>query len=85
LIGSYNVNNISAYASIELNLEVYAPNFAKCVNRMLQEIAHNDCIQITREWMEKKETFFARIIQWVCYKTIRLVFYLFTFYFKQQG
>jgi len=85
MIGSYNVNNISAYASIELNLEVYAPNFAKCVNRMLEEIAHNDCIQITREWMEKKETFFAWIIQWVCYKTIRLVFYLFTFYFKQQG
>jgi cardiolipin synthase A/B len=84
-IGSYNVNNISAYASIELNLEVYAPNFAKCVDHMLQEIAHNDCIQITTEWMEKKETFFARITQWVCYETIRLIFYLFTFYFKQQG
>lgn len=83
-IGSYNVNNISAYASIELNLELYAPDFAKCVDDMLQEIAHNDCIQITKEWMEKKETVFGKMVQWASYETIRLLFYLFTFYLRQQ-
>jgi cardiolipin synthase A/B len=83
-IGSYNVNNISAYASIELNLELYAPGFAKSVGDMLAQIAHDDCIQITREWMEKKETAFGKIVEWASYETIRFIFYLFTFYFRQQ-
>lgn len=84
-VGSYNVNNISAYASIELNLDVYDPTFATVVNAMLQQIAKNDCIQITREWLQKKENFFTRTTEWLSYEAIRLLFYLFTFYFKQQG
>lgn len=84
-IGSYNVNNISAYASIELNLEVYDPDFASGVNDMLHQIAENDCVQITREWLAKKENIFGKIVKWTSYETIRFLFYLFTFYFKQQG
>ena len=83
-IGSYNINNISAYASIELNLEVYDPNFAKRVDNMIQEIVRNDCIHVTREWIEKKETAFGKMVQWASYETIRFLFYLFTFYFRQQ-
>jgi cardiolipin synthase len=84
-IGSYNVNNISAYASIELNLDVYDPVFAEEVSDMLQKIASEDCIQITKEWVEKKGNIFERAIQWTSYEVIRFIFYLFTFYFKQQA
>jgi len=83
-IGSYNVNNISAYASIELNLDVHDPIFAKQVNNMLQNIARKDCIRITKDWVEKKIHFFERMKQWASYEIIRFLFYLFTFYFKQQ-
>jgi cardiolipin synthase len=84
-IGSYNVNNISAYASIELNLDVYNPVFANEVNNMLQKIAKEDCIRITKEWIEKKENIFQRIIQWTSYEVVTFIFYLFTFYFKQRA
>jgi cardiolipin synthase len=84
-IGSYNVNNISAYASIELNLDVYDPAFASEVNDILQRIAEEDCIRITKEWLERKENIFERIIQWASYEVIRFIFYLFTFYFKQRA
>ena len=83
-IGSYNVNNISAYASIELNLDVYDPVFAKKVNEALHGIAMNDCIAITKEWIKKKNTVLEKFLQWSSYELIRLIFYLFTFYFKQQ-
>jgi cardiolipin synthase len=84
-IGSYNVNNISAYASIELNLDVYDRVFAEEVSDMLQKIASEDCIRITKEWVEKKANVFERIIQWTSYEIIRFIFYLFTFYFKQRA
>lgn len=84
-IGSYNVNNISAYASIELNLDVYDPLFAEDVNEMLQKIATEDCIRITKEWIDKKESMVEKIIQWTSYEVIRFIFYLFTFYFKQRA
>ncbi len=83
-IGSYNVNNISAHASIELNLDVYDPIFCGEVNDTLQNIIVKDCIRITKDWVEKKIHFLERIIQWASYEIIRFTLYLCTFYFKQQ-
>ncbi len=84
-IGSYNVNNISAYASIELNLDVFNPVFATQVNNMLEDIVLKDCIRITPEYFEKNSNIFKRIVHWASYEIIRFVFYMFTFYFKQRA
>lgn len=84
-IGSYNVNNISAYASIELNLDVYDPHFAMQVNDMLENITRKDCIRITMRYFEKRSNVFKRMIHWISYETIRFIFYMFTFYFKQRA
>jgi len=84
-IGSYNVNNISAYASIELNLDVYDPVFARQVNDMLLQITAKDCIEITRQWVERKTNVFWKFIQWSSYEIVRAVFYIFTFYFKLRA
>jgi len=83
-IGSYNVNNISAYASIELNLEVYDPIIAEQASEMLRTIVTEDCIRITEELLQKRNNVFQRFIQWASYEVIRSLFYLFTFYFKQH-
>lgn len=53
-IGSYNVNNLSAYASIELNLEVKNEKFAMHVEDTLQAIIDKDCIRITERSHKKK-------------------------------
>ncbi len=81
-IGSYNINNISAYASIELNLDVRNASFAKNIRLLLEEIITNDCIRITPSWQTKTGNIFRQLARWMSYQFIRIVFYLFTFYFK---
>jgi len=81
--GSYNVNNISAYASIELNLEIKDKHFASHVSRELLTVIKNDCTLIT-EAKYRSTNFFVRILQHGAYDIFRLLFYLFTFYFKQH-
>lgn len=83
-IGSYNINNISAYASIELNIDVKDANFAKEVTQILDTIIKEDCIQITTAIHHKTNTFFKKLYHWASYKVFRIVFFLSTFYFKQQ-
>jgi cardiolipin synthase len=83
-IGSYNINDISTYASIELNLDVRNPVFAKYVSKTLEEIIANDCIRITYEHHVKTNNIFKQFIRWVSYEFIKMVFYIFTFYFKHQ-
>ncbi|KAI9447033.1 hypothetical protein F5148DRAFT_1292497 [Russula earlei] len=46
-VGSYNVNDISAYASIELNLDVDNTAFAIQVQQHLDAIIANECIAVT--------------------------------------
>jgi cardiolipin synthase len=82
--GSYNVNNISAYASIELNLDIKDSHFAKHVSSTLREIMQKDCIQITEDAFKVSYNIFERFLQYISYEMVRLVFFLFTFYFRQR-
>lgn len=82
-IGSYNVNNISAYASVELNLEIRKRLFAVDVENSIQKIVEEDCIQITADDL-KQYSLAQQFLQWVSYEIYRLVFFLFTFYFRQK-
>ncbi|WP_310556280.1 phosphatidylserine/phosphatidylglycerophosphate/cardiolipin synthase family protein [Flavobacterium sp.] len=84
IIGSYNINDISAYASIELNIDIKNANFAKEVSKTLNVIIKEDCIQITNEVHHKTNTIFNQLYHWVSYKIFRISFFLCTFYFKQR-
>jgi cardiolipin synthase A/B len=83
-IGSYNINNISAYASIELNLNVENADFTKGVREKLDQIISKDCILITMENHVKTKNIFKQFGRWFSYGFFRTVFYMFTFYFKQH-
>ena len=83
-IGSYNVNNISAYASVELNLEIKKKIFALEVERSVQQIVDEDCVQITAHHL-KNYSIIQQFLQWVSYEIYRIVFFMFTFYFKQKS
>lgn len=83
-VGSYNINNISAYASIELNLDVISKPFAKQTKKVLQQLMEQDCIPVTTESYEIKFNRWQRLMQWGSYVLFRLIFFLFTFYFKQK-
>ena len=77
--GSYNVNNLSAYASIELNLEVKNEKFTHRVEETLQSIMEVDCLRITKERYKLEINFFKRILQVSAYNVLRLMLILFTF------
>jgi len=83
-VGSYNVNDLSAYASIELNLDVRDPEFVSSVEKTLLEIIKNDCELISKENMALHRNVFKRLAQWSAYTLIRFAFRLFTFYYRKQ-
>jgi cardiolipin synthase len=83
-LGSYNVNNISAYASIELNLDVHNPSFTRQVEEKIETIIQNDCKKITEQEYRSHDTLFNQFIQRSAYDIFRLMLFLFTFYFKQK-
>lgn len=83
-LGSYNLNNISAYASIELNLDIRNRDLATDVRQKLETIINNHCIRITPEQLKKTNNPVKQFWRWFSYEFIRLVFYLFTFYFRQN-
>ncbi len=83
-VGSYNVNNISAYASVELNLSVEDAAFSNQVTEMLHKMIVDDCEQITEDKYIRHQGLLRRLAQKGAYVVIRVLLYLFTFYFKQR-
>jgi cardiolipin synthase len=83
-IGSYNVNNVSAYASIELNIDVLNETKTKELESILKNIMETECEQVTYEKHIRSKTWMVQLLRWASYELIRLIFYLFTFYFKQS-
>jgi len=84
-IGSYNVNNLSAYASIELNLDVHKPDLALRTEKMIEEIIKTNCVPITTSEHIRSKNIFKQFIRWFSYQSIRTVFYLLTFYYIQKS
>lgn len=83
-IGSFNINFISAYASIELNLEVLDEQFAGEVKKQFLDIMDKESISLTENENLQQYGMAARAWQKICYTSIRLLFVLFTFYYKQR-
>jgi cardiolipin synthase len=84
-VGSYNVNDLSAYASIELNMDVKNKPFAAATRKQLQEIIERDCVQVSIEQLQQKQTWYRKLMQFLSYETLRLTLFAFTFYFRQRG
>lgn len=82
-IGSYNINNISAYASIEVNLDVRNAAIAKEMELRLETIIEKECKHITTEELTHTKSIFKQFVQWSSYQVIRFIFYILTFYYKR--
>lgn len=83
-IGSYNVNDISAHASIEANVEVHDPEFVKNVEQLFNHIIQTECVRVTETTHVKTKNILRQLIRWMAYQFIRVLLFLFTFYFKQK-
>lgn len=81
-LGSYNINDISARASIELNIDVEDESFSKKVKSELDNIIMNECIQVSQQAYGRN--LFEKLIQWFSYEIYKITFTLFTFYFRKE-
>lgn len=82
-IGSYNLNNLSALASIELNLDIKDQQFASQFESELERVLRSDCRQITRDEYARIG-FFTKLRYWFAYIFLRAVLFLFTNNLKQE-
>jgi cardiolipin synthase len=82
-IGSYNINDLSALASIELNIDVNNQEFAQHVQHEFEQIMDKDCIPISNH-SGIKWNFLNRLYHWFAYTIVRFLFRIFTFYFKKK-
>jgi cardiolipin synthase len=71
-IGSYNMNHLSDYGSIEMNADILNAQFAKKFEEILLGIIKNDCRQITFEEYTKRKTWFSQLNDWFSYQMIRI-------------
>jgi len=67
-----------------LNVEVNNELFGQIVQSKLEEVIKNECVQITADDYSKKLNWLLMFKRWVSYEIVRLVFFLFTFYYKQE-
>jgi len=58
------------------------PDFAAKVEQELDEIIKNHCIRVTEKNFH--HTLFRQFLQWTAFQVIRFLFFLFTFYFRQE-
>jgi len=83
-LGSYNVNNMSAYASVELNLDVEHKSFAEEVQHEIDELIRKDCKEIDLETYNSNLISLKQLARWASFNFLRIVLKLTTFYLRQR-
>ena len=72
-ICSYNLNHLSDYGSIEMNVDILDTQFAEMFEEILLEIIKNDCRQVTFEDYTHRKTWLFQITDWFSYQMIRIM------------
>jgi cardiolipin synthase A/B len=73
-IGSYDLNNLSTYSNIELNLDIYDEQFASGFHELLDKIIAEDCQLITVEELYKRANILKRFQYWLAYRASKTLF-----------
>lgn len=71
-IGSYNMNHLSDYGSIEMNADILDVQFAEKFEALLLGIIEKDCRQVTFEEYIKRKTWLFQLTDWFSYQMIRI-------------
>jgi cardiolipin synthase len=72
-IGSYNLNHLSDYGSIEMNAEILNSRFVREFESILQGIIDRDCRQIILGEYSRRKTWMTRLADWSSYQMIRIM------------
>lgn len=77
-IGSFNLNSLSRYGSIEMNVEIYSSNFTKIMYSEFYQII-GQSRQITLTSLEQKQSILKKLANWCAYHLVRTVMLFLTF------
>lgn len=72
-IGSYNLNHLSDYASVEMNIGIMDEKFTHQFDEILTEIIRNDCREVTIEEYNRRRRWYSQFTGWLSYQTLRLI------------
>ena len=72
-IGSYNLNHLSDYGSIEMNVDILDNSFTEHFEKVLLGIIEKDCKQVTFEEYMRRGTWLFKLSDWLSYQMIRFL------------
>lgn len=78
-VGSFNLNHLSAYGSIEMNIEIHSEDFASYFHKHLEEII-SKCQKITAEDLKKKNGLANKFLNWYSYQVVRGILTMVTYF-----
>jgi cardiolipin synthase len=76
-VGSYNINFLSRFISVELNTEIRNKAFAGELNRHLNEVIKSGCKKIEPQTIRKRSNVYFRVKIWLAYNFYRLLMNIF--------
>ncbi len=82
-IGSYNINFLSDYGSLELNAEIADKEFASAVHKRIINVIAEGCEEITDE-KYKQTSLCGMFLDWLSYQLIRTSFKIMFLLMKRE-
>jgi cardiolipin synthase len=82
-LGSFNLNDLSNYTTLEVNLDVADAPLAGGVRTVMERTAREDCRRITAADLRHAGPL-DRFAQWCAYRALRLLHRVFTFYYRRE-
>jgi len=77
-IGSFNLNHLSSYGSIELNIEINSEKFTNHLSSELEKVIA-ECEMISQENLDLRNGLFSRILDLFSYYILRLLSIMVTY------
>jgi len=78
IIGSFNLNSLSCYGSIEMNVEVQSVEFAEKLRSDFEKVI-SECNEITMETLKERSGLFKNLANWLSYQMVRTSIFFLTF------
>lgn len=83
-LGSYNINDLSAQASVELNLLVKDRGLAQEAEAEVQTLIETKCLRVNPAAYAFRYFSLKQLWRFLCYHALRMTLTIGTFYFKQE-
>jgi len=71
--GSYNLNHLSDYGSVEMNVDILDSSFTEGFEKILLKIIKNNCRQVTFKDFLLRKRWVTQFSGWISYQMIRLI------------